>query len=409
MYQLISAVGKALNFDGQYQTIDIGNIPMQQLYQTYVSVYVTLSNTATTTEYVLDLYRLPTQWKISTITFNAFLIQNENRTLPVETEPLDLTYRLVRFYDLWQYDFNAKGHDRDYHPDYFLDVEERRDVLVSKSTANYANMVKYGLFTVNGFIHRSEFINQGVFILDGGTSHKLANNNLLGLIDFQHVGQKKEIPITLDMLVEKIPGLPLKDAVYIQSPESFLGKVPMLVIGGYLHPLGNLVQLVNDNTLKFNFKYYNWLDRYLESKSYIDLSSLEITPLTNGAIDQIQFYSDDVIRKYLTLSQSFIVLVDTPYLDVGVSPVSYSLLAGRYLTGNKPQAPLLIGHGRIAEYKVTTENGQYVLAVDNYLLDTRVNSTYASQLDVATTENAIPSHPIKHASAKFLMLSRTDS
>lgn len=409
MYSLIRAHGKNSSTVGKFVIVDIGDQPLMSLLKDWDSIYVILKNEIDQKEYTLHLSVLRKDYSQSTLSFQAWLTQNGNLTLPVTLGLPDLTYKQVLFWDLWQYNFSARGSHRNFHPDYVLDIEEQQDILVSKSKANYRNLVDYCLFTVNGFLHRADYSPHGVYILDGGTSKKIANNTLLGAVDFQHLGKLTVIPITTNMVVPRVAELPLKDSAYIKLPVSVVGKTPMLSIGGYLHPMGSLVQLVSDTTLKINFRNYAWLDRYLESKAAIDLSSLGIVPLANGAINQSQFYSDAVILAYLTLSQSFVVLVDTPTVDVHSVPVSYSGLAGRFLTGEPKHAPLRIGHGRLAEYKATTEDRVTVLAVDQYLTPTRVTNTNPSRKSIATTLQGVSRQSVEHSSAHYLILSKTVS
>ena len=127
MYQLLSAIAKLNNFDGRYHPVDISTTPLYQVYANHISVYATLTHTVVGGEYTLDLDNLPQGLRQSSQTLPEWLIVNGSNTLPVTTEPLDTTFRYARFYDLWQWNFMARGHNQLFHPTIQLVVEEQVD------------------------------------------------------------------------------------------------------------------------------------------------------------------------------------------------------------------------------------------------------------------------------------------
>lgn len=404
-YQLVTAIGKLANFDNRFIEVDITTQQLKDLYVNYTDVVTTLTHTTLAGTFYLDLSLLPSLVRYSTQTLPAYLNSIADSSLPVTTTAPNPRYNYVRFYDLWQYDFKVNGHNRFYHPEIELDVSQHHDLLVTKANANYGAMQKYAVATVNGFLHRVAAGPYGLVILDGGRSVNLCKDNLVGLMDFQHVG---EISVVPDLeFVSWISGMSLREGVYLRVPAEHVGKTPLLSVGGYLHGLGPELRYVSDNVLKFDFANYPWLKKYAESKRYLDLSSLGDLELNPEQIDQTALYSDETITALFNLPQSFLIFVDTPTLTSHYEYLAKTGLPGRYQSGVFPKAPLVVGNGRLAEYRVMHEHGQYSIAVQNYLTPTYIADTYESQLPPVVTTGAIPHRPAEYSEAKLWYLSTT--
>ena len=113
-----------------------------------------------------------------------------------------------------------------------------------------------------------------------------------------------------------------------------------------------------------------YLERLLESKASIDLSDLQLTPseLNASNLNLAEIWSDAVIRRYLLLSQSFLVGVDRDHLFYSKQSLRQFNEPGVFTCVQEPTAPLLVGYGRTAEYwKVLEDRVWAVTAQDTYL------------------------------------------
>lgn len=406
MYQYIEAIGTADGFDGRYYPIDIRNVRLIDVFATYSSVYVTLARPGDFAEVTLNLYDLPQGVRVISMTLPEWLIVNGNNTLPTTNAPVVKQYRHVQFFDLRQSDFTINPGNINYHPEMELPEDMLPDLVLSKPGAHYKNMVDYGLFTVNGYIHRADHTLNGVVVLDGCKSGKIANDTHVGILDFQHIGKLTIVDIDPSMLFSRIDGQKFEDVVYIKTPTPMLGKIPLLVVGGMLHALDGSYSAVSDNVIRFDFKNYPWVNRYNAMKSNIDVSTLGLEGMANGADSLNELYSDSTIQKLFGLKNSFIVLVDTHELHRGTVLLNQTKLPGIYLSGIAPSAPLMLGDGELAEYKITTEHGQYVLAIRDGLKERRLLETTDYLGHQSTGYKLETSRPYDYASARLLMLSR---
>lgn len=406
MYQLISAVGIAPEFNGLYYPIEISTLPLSTVFATYSNVIATLTRLSDNQEVALDLYKLPIGVRLITQTLPQFLTLNGNQTLP--TDPIsEITYQYATFYDLWEWDFSVRFMNRTLHPDYPLTEDQKTDLLVSKPNVDYAKLCENYLFTVNGFVHQTDYVAQGLVIYDGNVSKLIANNTHLGGIDFSALGGIRTIPITSEMLYERNPGQPYAQAVYVKLAESIGLTTPLLVLGGYLHALDDLYSMVSDTVLRIDFSRYPWIQRYFTLRHQIDLDALGILAEPNGAYAIESMSTNVVIESLLNLTQTFLVLVNTPELRRGLVPLHHNSLPGVYECSIKPFAPMVIDDGRLTEYAVSTEAGRYALRTEHYLTDRRVLETTHYLAYSSTAPLNVSEKPKAFADAHFLLLSKT--
>ena len=108
------------------------------------------------------------------------------------------------------------------------------------------------------------------------------------------------------------------------------------------------------------------VDRYYESRGLIDLSGLtELMTEKNGNFDQLdleEVYSDEWLTRYLTLSQSFFLLIDSPNVFIDRQELERLPSPGRYVSPVKPEWPVSYGVGRLLDYHWTSEYGQFLIA-----------------------------------------------
>lgn len=406
MYQLISAIGIAKDFDGQYYPVDLTTISLNQVFATYTNVIATLVQLSDNEEVALDLYKLPVGVRLIAQTLPQFLVSNGNRTLPTEPLPT-IQYQYAKFVDLWEWDFSVKFMNRAYHPNYELADDQKTDLLLTKPSANYSALGQNYLFTVNGFIHRTDYLEQGIVVYDGNVSKKIANNTHLGGIDFSALGGVEIIDLTKEMIYERNPNQPYSQAVYLRLPKGVGATTPLLVLGGYLHALDDMYSMVSDDVLKIDFARYPWIKRYLTLRHQIDLETLGVKPEPNGAYSIDAMSVNSVIAALIDLSQTFLVLVKTSELRRGLIPIQFNGLPGVYETSVKPFAPMVIDDGRLTEYAVSTEHGRYALRVEHYLTDRRVLETTHYLAYQQTAPLNVSERPKTYADAHFLILSKT--
>lgn len=250
---------------------------------------------------------------------------------------------------------------------------DRVDALISRTDPETvpADLYKNCLVTVNGFYHLTDLVpNVGFLAYGASETLRKTKSFTFGLHSFQALGGFTLQPIRIadvfkrlsaEMIAGTVPTPGLKDvgAIHINTPLN--GRQVLLVLGGYLYtPDQGVYRLVSDNTLEIDFTKLNLIDRFFESRSYINLSSLGVdTSSEYGAIPLNTLLSDAVLTKYLTLTQSFIVILNQTELYTNRHHVQKTSILGEYMSQSKPVYPLQTGLGRCPEYNVAQDGKRW--------------------------------------------------
>jgi hypothetical protein len=258
---------------------------------------------------------------------------------------------------------------------YLPDLKITKDLYSS----NVAKLDTHALVSVNGFIHAtasSPGISGVCYVEEGAKSADKCRLNGIGMLSFADISPIKKIRI----LPENVVTNSATDSLYDQL--SFSVELPtdmttldnksfILVLGGYLIFIKeNTFFKQGDLSFSLNLKAIRYVDKILESDNFIDLSRLELTkyPQYNNGYNTSELLSNETIRKYFTLSQTFLVVVDTPVLYTESITIKDCDMPGNFRTYTEPRHPLFVGNGRIAEYWHDKHIGYWdVHAADVYL------------------------------------------
>lgn len=126
-----------------------------------------------------------------------------------------------------------------------------RDLVI---TGNNNHSLKDTIFTVNGVAHRQYYdpSNNEMYLTDGYLNCRRTGKTNICSIDFQKVGN-----VALDQVVEeahfKLPGS-IHSQVYLTSTTSLKNTFPILILDGYIFFIGDIVQVVGENTLRVDLR-----------------------------------------------------------------------------------------------------------------------------------------------------------
>src|SRR5690606_5807761 len=192
-----------------------------------------------------------------------------------------------------------------------LPASDMPDILMTKDNVDYQDCFDYLIPTVNGLLHMTDASPDGFIIKDGGRSVVHSNKNKIGLLSFSKVGKIKLIPITPEMITPR--GLTsLHQGFRIKLPEKIGNRVVMMSIGGVLHFHSHNYRVIGDDLLAVDWWKIPFVRRYYDTRHLIDLSaydSLLDRPVNHGdALDLEKAVGDELIVKYMTLSQTFVIL-----------------------------------------------------------------------------------------------------
>ena len=408
MYQLVSAIGKIKTEAGRWTSLNVANMTMVQLYQNYDKVIVNLVNNFNPNVTVsLDIDEVKSKYIASALTFSQFLTNNGNVVLPTQTKTYSLSTKQCLYSDAIRARYKITPVD----PNGIIDsptlMADREWLCLQKEGIDYNLFHQSCLVTVNGMIHLTDTDGSKIFVIDGAKSSKICLNNQVGITSFREVGKLEFVPITESMIHRRYASVPLNRNMYIDIGAPKPNKIAALVLGGYLHILDkSSFYRINDSIFCIDFQNYPLLDRFYESRKYIDLSSLglDVKEGNEWLVNVDELYSDEVLIKYATLSQSFLVFIDAESLFVEREAVRRSNLPGMFTSYTEPTSPLITGCGAITDYWRVKEDGQWALTVNDGWTDNHLYHTTDENKLVNVMDSRDPINPVDIGRAHFLRI-----
>lgn len=370
MYSLIKTLVRPNTAGAPYQEIDGSPVLVRDLFQLYDQVYLVVSHPAVPQQQYVDLSVLRTEWFAWTGTLGEKLVDNANRTLPTTASVPRVGLRYARFSDAWQAGYKTDLCDMGIvHPAGYP-KSSLRDLKITrtKPETDMALVHQYCLPTVNGYIHDSDTDGQALYVIRGGESNNHSQVNMVGLWSFHDVGAIQRVRLTNDM-IRSAPDSTLADRVYFDVPGVQLeGKSYLLVLGGYVvWADGHTFHRNGERQFALDLKSIPYEARLHESSRYIRLDNLKLDRLASDpdTFTVESMWSDEAIRSYLTLSQTFLVVINTPNLMVKREAIRTCGLAGQIISYTPPRHPVMVGYGKFAEYHTLHQEGQYVLMIED--------------------------------------------
>jgi hypothetical protein len=409
MYQLVSAIARSNVPGAHWGDLAIASITMGELFSQYEKVYARLTNPFYTGVRVLDLDDVRALDPIPTQTFAEFLTSTGTGTLPVQQISVSFNTKYARYSDVFKARYNIDPISPLGHIGSTILLEDRDwlSITPQRSGIDMRDFFKYCLVTVNGFVHRTDADSQRVYVIDGMKTCRIANMNTCGMISFAKVGALEFVSITPDMIYKRDNAVPYKSRMYIDAQTARPGKTAFLVLGGYLHAMdGKTFNQVGDATFSINFQNFPLRDRYFDSYKTIDLTPLGLDhqPSNPVRIDDAELHSDEVLVKYATLSQSFIVFVDNPHVFVEREALPRSDLLNTYIGYEKPVWPIIVQAGKLSDYWSVEEAGRWAITCKD---GNRNNYDYNTTLEeniVCIDDARTPQDPTTMSLAHYLKM-----
>lgn len=265
-----------------------------------------------------------------------------------------------------------------YHKENFPDVKVTRPNI----TTDFSLLHEKALMTVNGFIYPTIYnnTNNDLYIPNATLSMLKSRNNQIGILSFYYLNEPmKKISITEDMIFPD-SNFSLFEKAFISFSEPV--NRPILILAGYMifeHP--EYFYRISDNTFVLRLEKLNYVEKFYELNRYRDIFKELDVPVSNNNISVVDgqlVRSDETIKKFLTLFNSF--LVDLPVNDLSLSRIylERSHVPGNFRTEIEPMYPIIVGYGKVAEYlKKKNIDTKYTV----YTLDAYYNNHLFSYFD----------------------------
>lgn len=419
MYNCTRALVRRHGANQRLLETQVNTMSVRELINDYTIVYLVLTHPALPSEVSLNLEDVAdVVFKLSpTVTVDQWLTSNGDKTLPTSTTVPKKAAGVAKYRDLFVAGYHAeKVHPTSGSGNSLLDAE-LTDLQITREGADYKEIYEHALFTINGLCHIADYSSKGVFIKGGGRSIHYANRNQIGITSFLDVGKMSFYPIT-DTMIKSVGldeiGRPhqLKKGVLLNLPNVDLSnKVVMISLMGVLHYASNRYKVVGDHSILLEWWKLPLMELINNTRPYIDISSFEATldPVAwhKDAIDLNLANTDDSIKAFLKLKQTFIILIEADNFFYNRIAVEQTGLPGRYVHPDRPRYPLQLENGFLPEYMTYDDHGQYVIAVDQnlaqrYAHHTRTYSTEDNYVNSAKRSE----FPNYYASAYLLEMGR---
>lgn len=387
--------------------LDLKNTPVISLINDYQDVYLVLTHPSLPHRVSLRM-RDASKFLIAvtdTTTVDQWLISLDSTTLPTTNYIPMVNTKSAIYNDIYNAGYKVELSHRTAHHDAELPDADKTDIRLTRPDTDYGLFYQSCLVTVNGLIHRTDYNEYGVYVLDAATAVRKCNEHHLGAISFHDIGKLELIQVNTNNLRGR-DGVSLYECAYIDLPVDLGNRIPVLVLGGYLQVLDNSYSMVSDRTIKVSVKATPYIDRFFASRKAMDVSAMETLCNRDSRNDSHFVYddliSDEVIRAYLTLNNTFLVLVDTDNLYTEYHTLEQTQLPGRYYSYRKPKWPLVTTLGSLPAYVADKEVDRWVVMVYENLQETRRYQTHEYRLELSLDDSKETVKPYYYAPGYLL-------
>lgn len=393
MYTLVTAYGLAVSKDSQWGTANLSALTMQEIFSLYRKLFLQLNNTMLTDDVFVDFEIFRSEYSASTQTLADMLQALPGVALTTIPAMPSYTAKRATFNDIFRAGYKVQAVKPGYGPDPMVPVHERTELRFTRTQTDMQHFYEHCLVSVNGFFHRIETDGKYCYVPGGGKSSIMSKDSTMGFVNFETIGKVKTIPITEAMVYKQNADSFLGKKAFIKLEEDTTNKTVLLVIGGYLYlPDGQTFFKTADKAYCVNFNHVPLVERYFESCNYIDMDELNLQKNIKypTQINLSDFLSDAKFIKYLTLPQSFFVIIDTPELTYEQHYLRKNSFVGRYVSPTEPKSTLFTSLGKVAEYWKTYGDNQWVLQVNqSYDMQFLAHTTQPGDIQYMT-DNTIP-------------------
>lgn len=372
MYTLVTAVLRKKGINETWEEVDISQEKVSSVFSNYVSGYIVLTNPMLAGEQLVDyhtLKQLNLPLGTGDFTFTVWLGSFPNTLLPVLTKEPTYTHGSAVYADAYRAGYKIEPHHPSASSNDNYTKAQLTDGYMTKTLTSASDLEDYALIVVNGFLHLHTAFKEGARVRDMMKTMWRAGDNNVGVISFAKIGKLKLIPLTKNLIGKQTEDINLVHEAIVNTGIDLNHKHVMASIGGYLVN-GDAVRTINaDNGLvRLSLSRFDLPRRIFNSRDTIDLSSLKLTPsqLDPRIISHEELRSDEVILEYLTLSQSFLIIVDTDAVVTEKRKVPFTGIHGTYEYKGNPKEVLMDSKGRISHYwPVELENDDLHVVCDD--------------------------------------------
>lgn len=361
MYSLIGAKLRMKGVGQGYVSVDVGSIKLFDLLAQYKDGYIELAEPSLkhNTFLTLDTLRTTKTLPITNVTFNQWLASLGKLAIPTSGNSATIMSSHIQSADVFQAGYTVtRIHPNDVDNVNTYPLRDKTDVFITKPLSDVSPLHKRTLTTVNGLLHINIPARRGLQIKHAGTSLDIENEALLGLVSFENIADIEQVPILDEMIGDYDQIYGLKSAAYINLNRDLTNKTVLMSFCGRLLGADGFIEVINSQGgIRLNLYQLDLLQIIQESKLKIDLSSLDLDERlyqANAIHIADVFENNGVVRELLKLSQTFMIIVDTPILVKDHQLLSTTKLDGRIESEKFIRLPYITAEGLLIPYWVKT-------------------------------------------------------
>lgn len=363
-YTLVKAVVLPYALASQWEEIDLSSKLVKVIFANYKEISLTLLRGGE--EVFVDFNQLRPEYATYNNTLPVLLQALGSRQLE-EMEKIPFrNFRYARYTDSLRVGYKTQLVKRGVAwPDEYP-RSEKTDLLITRPDYNtdLTMLHTHCLVSVNGILHQTDTDGTHAFAVDGGKTVQIGNYGHVGLTSFVDIGKLEKLSFDEASISTPDASGKLWDMVGFTTDVDLTDKSVMLSLGGYLVlPQDQVFWQNGENEFRLNLRRLPYLERIQESRNFIDISSLGLTEseLNPANLNIKEVTSNEVIKKYFGLSQSFLIVIDRKDVFTNKIALRQSMLPGLFTAYQEPTYPLIVGHGRMAEYWKVQEGGYWAV------------------------------------------------
>ncbi len=341
------AMVREIGVNKPWSQVDISTMTIATILKHYTDVYVVLTNPYVQGMVTFELTQHRNLILRPELTLNAWLVFNGNTTLPTTVGVPTITKHTAQYAAAHQVHFHVSRVHPDTHPDMQHPDSTLTDILLTRDNTDYATLQRSAMVNVCGLFHRTESTLHGLYVKHGGETGIKSNDNSVGLLSLAAIGDISYIPITEDNLYKLNTDQPYAKRAYIDTQMDLDNKTVLLVLGGVLYLLDGTYSHIGNGQIAIRTERINWLRTFSQLRHRINLQSMiDVMPTTlaqqalsegyDGIFSIAELLHDDAISAFLRLPQSFLVVVDTPYINTRTVAVESTCIPGVVVAYQKP-------------------------------------------------------------------------
>lgn len=373
MYSFESSWLKRRGYNTSYSNINVSNMKLSDIQNDFIDGYIVLSNPALSRYVYYPIQNLIHESivKDGNKTLNGWFASIGDIRLNTVSDKPKYNIGTVVARDAILSGLNV-AMSEPYRPTSTDAVVGHKTHLFINGFYAKANIAQTRvLTTVNGFLHRNYPFEDGIQVIDGGSSWLHSGSNNTGIISFEQVGDITQIALSKDNIHRQTASTPYYQSFLIDLDLDITNKSIILSLGGYMFVSPKFCRVVNSSSglISVDLSKIDIVFKVLNSYEYIDLSSMNIltntTDLDYGKVRQSEVISDVSVLNWLNLPQSFVTVVDTPSLTVEYLSLQKTGSYGVFDYHEEPKLPLMDHYGRLQEYWINKLNDGWLLRVAN--------------------------------------------